>query len=204
VNISYLLIGLFIGLSIAAPVGPIGVLCIRRTLTEGRIIGLVSGLGAATADALYGSIAGFGLTFISNILVSYQMWLRLIGGLFLCYLGIKTLLSKPTEIINITTGNGLFAAYGSTLILTLTNPTTIISFLAIFSGLGLIGTSKNYLSAGILVVGVFLGSALWWLILSSGVSLFREKFDNRGMLWVNRISGAIITCFGLFALISII
>jgi threonine/homoserine/homoserine lactone efflux protein len=204
VNISYLLIGLFIGLSIAAPVGPIGVLCIRRTLTEGRIIGLVSGLGAATADALYGSIAGFGLTFISNNLISYQMWLRLIGGLFLCYLGIKTLLSKPTEKINATRGNGIFAAYGSTLILTLTNPTTIISFLAIFSGLGLIGTSRNYLSAGILVVGVFLGSALWWLILSSGVSLFREKFNNRGMLWVNRISGALITCFGLFALSSII
>jgi threonine/homoserine/homoserine lactone efflux protein len=204
VNINYLLIGLIIGLSIAAPVGPIGVLCIRRTLAEGRTIGLLSGLGAATADAFYGSIAGFGLTFISNILVGHQVWLRLIGGLFLCILGIKTLLSKPTEIIKTTKGNRFFTAYSSTLILTLTNPTTIISFVAIFTGLGLIGTSKNYLSAGILVLGVFLGSAFWWFILSSGVSLFREKFNNRGMLWVNRISGAIITCFGLFALISII
>jgi threonine/homoserine/homoserine lactone efflux protein len=204
VNFSYLLIGLIIGLSIAAPIGPIGVLCIRRTLAEGRIIGLVSGLGAATADAFYGAIAGFGLTFISNILVSYQVWLRLFGGLFLCVLGIKTLLSKPTENIKTTKGNDRFSAYGSTLLLTLTNPTTIISFVALFTGLGIIGTGNNYLSAGILVLGVFLGSALWWLILSSGVCLFREKINNRGMLWVNRISGAIITCFGLFALISII
>ena len=203
-NFRYLLIGLIIGLSIAAPVGPIGVLCIRRTLAEGRIFGLVSGLGAATADAFYGSIAGFGLTFISNILVGYQVWLRLLGGLFLINLGIVTLLSRPTEKIKTTQGNGLIAAYGSTLILTLTNPTTIISFVAIFSGLGLISTSKNYVSAGILVFGVFIGSALWWIILSSGVSLFQEKFNNRGMLWVNRISGAIIICFGIFALISII
>lgn len=203
-NISFLLSGLMIGLSIAAPVGPIGVLCIRRTLAEGWIYGLISGLGAATADAFYGSIAGFGLTFISNIFVSHQVWLRLIGGLFLCVLGIKTLLSKPAEKAASTKGNGLVVAYGSILLLTLTNPMTIISFVAIFTGLGLIGTSKNYLSAGILVFGVFIGSALWWLILCSGVGLFREKFNNRGLLWVNRISGVIITCFGLFALISII
>jgi threonine/homoserine/homoserine lactone efflux protein len=203
-NISFLLSGLIIGLSIAAPVGPIGVLCIRRTLAEGWIYGLISGLGAATADAFYGSIAGFGLTFISNILVSHQVWLRLIGGLFLCVLGIKTLLSKPAEKAASTKGNGLVVAYSSILLLTLTNPMTIISFVAIFTGLGLIGTSKNYLSAGILVFGVFIGSALWWLILCSGVGLFREKFNNRGLLWVNRISGVIITCFGLFALISIV
>ncbi len=202
-NISFLLSGLIIGLSIAAPVGPIGVLCIRRTLAKGRIYGLISGLGAASADAFYGSIAGFGLTFILNILVSYQVWLRLIGGLFLCVLGIKTLLSKPAEKEVSTKGNSLIAAYSSILLLTLTNPTTIFSFLAVFTGLGLIGTSGNYLSAGILVLGVFIGSALWWLILSSGISLFREKFNNRGLLWVNRISGIIITCFGLFAFISV-
>jgi threonine/homoserine/homoserine lactone efflux protein len=203
-NIGFLLGGLIIGLSIAAPVGPIGVLCIRRTLAEGRIYGLISGLGAATADAFYGSIAGFGLTVISNILVSYQVWLHLIGGLFLCGLGIKTLLSTPAEKVASIKGNGLFIAYSSTLLLTLTNPTTIISFLAIFNGLGLLGTSNNYLSAGILVLGVFIGSAVWWLILTSGVSLFREKFNYHGLLWVNRISGAIIMGFGLFALISLI
>jgi len=201
-DIAFLLRGLAIGFSIAAPVGPIGVLCIRRTLAAGRAWGLVSGLGAATADAIYGCIAGFGLTFISNFLVSQQVWLRLIGGVFLCYLGLKTLLAKPAEQAALAKGNGLVGSYASTFFLTLTNPMTIISFAAIFAGLGLASTSEKYVSAGVLVLGVFIGSALWWLILSGGVGVFRDKFNPQGLQWVNRISGAIITGFGLFALLS--
>jgi threonine/homoserine/homoserine lactone efflux protein len=201
-GVTFLLKGLAIGFSIAAPVGPIGVLCIRRTLADGRASGLVSGMGAATADAIYGCIAGFGLTFISNLLVSQQVWLRLIGGAFLCYLGLKTLLAKPAEQAAVVKGNGLVGAYASTLFLTLTNPMTIISFAAIFAGLGLASTSGNYVSAGVLVLGVFTGSALWWLILSGGVGVFREKFNPHGLQWVNRISGAIITGFGLLALLT--
>ncbi len=201
-DISILLRGLIIGFSIAAPVGPIGVLCIRRTLTEGRASGLVSGLGAATADGIYGCIAGFGLAFISNFLVSQQVLLRLIGGVFLCFLGLKTLLAKPAEQAALAKGNGLVGAYASTFFLTLTNPMTIISFAAIFAGLGLASTSRNYVAAGVLVLGVFIGSALWWLILSGGVGVFREKFSHHGLQWVNRISGAIITAFGFFALLS--
>ena len=203
-DITFLLKGLAIGFSIAAPVGPIGVLCIRRTLSEGRASGLVSGLGAATADAIYGCIAGFGLTFISSFLVSQQVWLRLIGGVFLCYLGLKTLLAKPVEQTTLVKGNGLIGAYTSTFFLTLTNPMTIISFAAIFAGMGLANTSGNYTSAGILVLGVFIGSALWWFLLSGGFSLFRETFDIHGLKWVNRISGVIIAGFGVFALLSVI
>jgi len=201
-DINFLLRGLIIGFSIAAPVGPIGVLCIRRTLTEGRLSGLVSGLGAATADAIYGCIAGFGLAFISNFLVSQQLWLRLMGGAFLCYLGIKTFLAKPAEQEPSVKGNGIIGNYASTFFLTLTNPMTIISFMAIFSGLGLASTNSNYASAGILVLGVFIGSALWWFFLSGGVGLFREKFNHSGLNWVNKISGTIIMGFGLFALLS--
>lgn len=201
-DISFLLKGLIIGFSIAAPVGPIGVLCIRRTLTEGRASGLVSGLGAATADAIYGSIAGFGLASISNFLVSQQGWPRLLGGLFLCFLGLKTIFAKPAQQATSAKGNGLVGAFISTFFLTLTNPMTIISFAVIFSGLGLAGTNGNYLSAGVLVLGVFIGSALWWLILSGGVGLFREKFNQHGLQWVNRISGTVITGFGLYALLS--
>lgn len=202
-DITFLLRGLAIGFSIAAPVGPIGVLCIRRTLAEGRKSGLVSGLGAASADAIYGCIAGFGLTFISNFLVSQQVWLRLIGGVFLCYLGLKNLfLAKPAEKAASAGGNSFAGAYASTFFLTLTNPMTIISFAAIFAGLGLASTSGDYVSAGALVLGVFIGSALWWLILSSGVGVFRKKFNPHGLQWVNKISGAIITAFGLFALLS--
>jgi threonine/homoserine/homoserine lactone efflux protein len=202
VDISFLLRGLIIGFSIAAPVGPIGVLCIRRTLAEGHASGFVSGLGAATADAIYGCVAGFGLTFISYFLVSQQVWLRLIGGVFLCYLGLRTLVAKPAQKAVPTKGNGLVGAYASTFFLTLTNPMTILSFAAIFAGLGLASTSGNYVSAGVLVSGVFIGSAMWWLILSGGVGVFREKFNPHGLQWVNRISGAIITGFGLFALLS--
>jgi len=201
--ISFLLRGLLIGFSIAAPVGPIGVLCIRRTLAEGRIPGLVSGLGAATADATYGGIAGFGLTFISSLLISQQVWLRLIGGIFLCYLGLRTFLTRPAEQAALAKGNGLIGMYASTLFLTLTNPLTILSFAAIFAGLGVASTGGNYLAAGILVLGVFLGSALWWFILSGGVSIFRTKFTTRGLRWVNRISGIIIMGFGVIALLGV-
>lgn len=201
-DFSFLLSGIVIGFSIAAPVGPIGLLCIRRTLADGRAAGLVSGLGAASADAVYGCIAGFGLTFISNFLVSQQIWLRVAGGLFLCYLGVKTLLAQPAEQATATQARGLPAAYASTFFLTLTNPMTILSFTAIFAGLGLANARGDYGSAGILVLGVFSGSALWWLMLSGGVGLFRGKLTPGGLGWVNRLSGGIITGFGLFALFS--
>ncbi len=199
-DFSLLFRGVALGFAIAAPVGPIGVLCIRRTLADGRASGLVSGLGAATADGLYGCVAGFGLTFISGILIDQRMWLRLFGGLFLCYLGIKTLLSKPAEQEAKVGGTGLLGSYASTFLLTVTNPMTILSFAAIFAGLGLANTGGNYASALVLVLGVFLGSAAWWLLLSGGVGLFRNKFNAGAMLWVNRISGVIITVFGIIAL----
>jgi threonine/homoserine/homoserine lactone efflux protein len=202
-DLSFLLRGLIIGFSIAAPVGPIGVLCIRRTLAEGRVHGLVSGLGAATADAIYGCVAGFGLTFVSGILISQQVWLRLIGGAFLCYLGFKTFLARPAERAASARSGGLAGTYASTFFLTITNPMTILSFAAVFAGLGLAGANGNYVSAGVLVLGVFAGSALWWLILSGGVGMFRARFNPGGLRWVNRISGVVITGFGLLALLSL-
>lgn len=197
----FFLRGLIIGLSIAAPVGPIGVLCIRRTLNEGRRAGLFTGLGAASADAIYGYVAGSGLVFISSVLVGQQVWLRIIGGLFLCFLGLKTLLSRPAEHAASIRRYRHAEAYVSTFFLTLTNPMTILSFAAVFAGLGLSGGS--YVSAGLLVVGVFSGSAIWWLFLSSMVNAFRSGFDTRHLQWVNRISGIIILTFGAFALVSL-
>ncbi|MCL4303883.1 MAG: LysE family translocator [Anaerolineae bacterium] len=201
---SILLKGLIIGFSIAAPVGPIGVLCIRRTLTQGRWAGLLSGLGAATADAFYGSVAGFGLTVISALLIGQQFWFSLIGGVFLCYLGGKTFAARPAETAAQNKGQGMIRAYVSTLFLTLTNPATILSFAAIFAGLGLANASGDYSSASIMVLGVFLGSALWWLILSGGVSLLRNKFTPDKLGWVNKISGVIIAGFGLAVLLSLL
>jgi threonine/homoserine/homoserine lactone efflux protein len=214
--------GMLLGFAIAAPVGPIGVLCIRRTLASGWRIGLVSGLGAATADATYGAMAAFGLTAVSALLVSGQLWLRLVGGLFLGYLGLRTLLAKPVSpaatiesagpgeiavaMRSDSGGSGLIA-YASTLGLTLTNPTTILSFAAIFAGLGVgLGAagnaSRDYLSAGLLVLGVFAGSALWWLILSSTVAALRARFRPGIVGWVGRASGAVLLTFGLLAIAS--
>ena len=198
----FFLRGLIIGFSIAAPVGPIGVLCIRRTLVQGRISGFVSGLGAATADALYGCVAGFGLTFISSFLIGQQGWFSLIGGAFLLYLGVKTFLAKPSERSASARGGGLVAAYGSTFFLTLTNPVTILAFAAIFAGLGIAGRAGDYLSAGILVLGVFSGSTAWWFILSTGVGVVRKRFDLQVLRWVNRISGLIILGFGLISILG--
>lgn len=197
--------GAILGFSIAAPVGPIGVLCIRRTLAEGQLVGLLSGLGAATADACYGAVAAFGLTAVSSRLIGHQDALRLVGGIFLLYLGIRTFLAAPVQSIKRGQRRRLLGNYLSTLGLTLTNPTTIFSFLAIFAGLGWAGTSsEGYPSAALLVLGVFSGSALWWLILSSGISLLRAGFSLRVMRWVNRLSGTVIGGFGVVALLSLI
>lgn len=200
----HLLRGMLLGLAIAAPVGPIGVLCIRRTLTQGQAIGFVSGLGAATADVLYGCIAALGLTAISSQLVHHQRWLSLGGGLFLCYLGARTLLSRPAERPAAAGSHSFPGAFFSTLLLTLTNPMTVLSFTAIFAGLGVGRIEGGYTAAGMVVLGVFLGSAGWWLMLSAGVNLLRGKFDARALLWVNRISGIIILGFGLVALIGLL
>jgi threonine/homoserine/homoserine lactone efflux protein len=195
--------GLIIGFSIAAPVGPIGVLCIRRSLAQGTLAGLAAGLGAATADAVYGCIAGFGLTAVSGFLVRQQFWLALVGGGFLCYLGVRTFLSRPAEQSAGPGTGSLAATYGTTFLLTLSNPATILSFVAVFAGFGL-GQAADYAAAIVLVLGVFTGSALWWMILSGGVGLIRNRVSVQWMKAINRLSGCILLAFGLYALSRLI
>jgi threonine/homoserine/homoserine lactone efflux protein len=196
--------GFGIGLSIAAPVGPIGVLCIQRTLNQGRAIGFVSGLGAATADASIGSIAALGLTVVSRFIADQQMWLRLIGGAYLIYLGIKTFRSRPAEMSTTDGRRGLAGAYGSTLFLTLTNPLTIFSFMAIFAGFGAGSPSSGDVTAFLIVIGVFLGSCTWWLFLVIITGIFRSRLNARSMQWINRGSGVIISAFAFAILIGMI
>lgn len=199
--------GLVIGFVIAVPLGPIGILCTRRTLTHGRMAGFLSGMGASTADVLYGFIAAFGLTFISDILLSYQIWLRLAGGALLCFLGIKTFREKPEKkgFASIMRKEKHHAGmYSSTFFLTLTNPMTILSLAAVFAGFGIAGTRGNILSAAILILGVFLGSLLWWLFLVGVFSVFKRRFKRHELQWINRIAGMIITCSGALALASLI
>ena len=203
-----LLKGLIIGFSIAAPVGPIGLLCIRRSLADGRAAGFVSGLGAATADALFGIVAALGLTAVTNLLLAQQFWLRLGGGVFLVYLGIATL-RAPGEANRAEApprgakAGNLLGAYGSTLALTLANPMTILSFLGIFVGLGVGAADGGAFAAGWLVSGVFLGSAAWWLSLSAAAGWLGRRLEPGGLRAVNFASGLIIAAFGAWQLAAL-
>lgn len=190
--------GLVLGLTIAAPVGPIGLLCIQRTLSQGRKHGLSSGLGAASADAIYGTIAAFGLSFLIAPLLADQTWLRLIGGFILLYMGVRAVITKPGDQGEYRTTSSIFASYISTFVLTLSNPMTILSFAGIFAGMGLGQTPSDHSSAIILVLGVFSGSALWWLTLSTIVSLARSRVDAGVLKWINRGSGLILMGFALY------
>jgi threonine/homoserine/homoserine lactone efflux protein len=200
---NFLVKGLAIGVSIAAPVGPIGLLCIRRSLERGRMAGLATGLGAATADAAYGCIAAFSLSAVSRFLLAEVTWLRLGGGVALCWLGARTFLSAPARREAQAGSGGLASAYLSSLLLTLANPMTILSFVAVFAGLGLAST-PDFAAAGTLVAGVFVGSGLWWLLLSASVARMRHRVGDGWMRAINRLSGGLIVAFGLYALSTLV
>ena len=191
--------GFILGFTIAAAVGPISLLCIRRTLAEGRVVGLASGMGVATADATYGAIAAFGLTAVTDLLVDWHRALGLVGGLFLLWLAWRTIRSVPGAV---TAENGerrgLPGAYLSMLGLTLTNPMTILSFAALFVGLGV--TGGNAAGATLLTLGVFAGSAAWWVVMVTVVGAVRSRLTPTGMRRINVASGALI---GAFAIVSL-
>ncbi len=198
--------GLGVGLAIAAPVGPVGVLCISRTLRHGHWIALASGLGAAAADGAYGAVAGFGVSWVAEFLLANQDTLRLLGGTFLLILGLRILVRGPAR----EAGQPAWSAprpalaFTSCFFLTLTNPMTILAFVAVFAGLGLVEATTHIGTGVVLVLGVFLGSAFWWLALSGLVALLRGRVTPRILVWVNRISGAILTGFGLGALLVVL
>jgi threonine/homoserine/homoserine lactone efflux protein len=198
--------GLLIGLAIAAPLGPVGVLVLRRSLAFGRTAGLVSGLGAATVDGLFAAIAGFGLTLVSSFLVHQATWMRFLGGLFMIGLGIQIIFSKPhlgdpAQAPEMSRGSRL-GMYLSAFMLTLTNPLTIIAFTAIAAGGGVLEAS-SHLDTAAWVMGLFAGSALWWLALSWFAGLFHERLVHQpllrqhSLLWINRIAGLVLAGFGI-------
>ena len=195
------LIGLLIGLAVAVPVGPIGLLCIRRTLIRGRLAGLASGIGAATADAFYASVASLSMGFISDLISRYQHFLTLAGGLVICLLGLYVFASRPPDTGCKTFEKSIFRAYISTFFLTLTNPATILFFMASFAGFGVTSMINGNYSGNIpLVLGVFLGSSTWWLALSVGTDLLTDHIASRLRLF-NRTIGLIIFFMGLYAIL---
>jgi threonine/homoserine/homoserine lactone efflux protein len=193
----FLLKGIAVGVVIAVPVGPVGVMCVRRTILKSKRAGFVSGLGAATADALFGVIAAFGLTFISDLLIGYHQWLRIAGGCYLLYVGGSALLAKTNaEQSSELDAEGLLRDFLSTFALTLTNPITILAFLGIFSALGLSGADATFSRAAILVLGVWLGSLLWWLALTFGLGSLFCSLEARHLRWINLASGIILLLSG--------
>lgn len=190
--------GLVLGFTIAAAVGPISLLTIRRTLAHGQVYGLASGLGVAAADGTYAAIAAFGLTAVTSVLVGGRALLGLVGGAFLLVLAWRTMTSRPSEAAAAADRPGLAGAFASIYALTMTNPMTILSFAALFAGLGITGGGGP--GAAVLVAGVFCGSAAWWLVLTSLVSAFRSRISLPMLTWVNRISGAVILAFAVVAI----
>jgi threonine/homoserine/homoserine lactone efflux protein len=193
--------GLVIGFTIAAAVGPISLLTIRRTIAHGQLYGLVSGLGVATADATYAGIAAFGLTAVTGLLVSGRIALGLVGGAIIVLLGVRTMLSRPGEVARDADRPGLAAAFGSIFALTMTNPMTILAFAAVFAGLGL-AAGSSFGEAVVLTLAVWAGSALWWVVLTSVLGWLRERVSTRSLVWVNRVSGAALVVFGFVAIVG--
>lgn len=187
--------GLAIGFLIAAPVGPINVMCVRRTLIHGRLAGIVSGLGAAAADTVFGAIAAFGVLFITDQFIAHQFELSLVGAAFLLVLGLRTLMKPPPELVGGRDPTGLAADFTSTFLLTLTNPITIFSFIGIYVAFGIQADARIDLGDWLLLAGVFLGSCCWWLLITAAAAFFRARFTVVGFKWANRIAGAIILAF---------
>lgn len=201
---SLFLKGWIVGFSIAMPVGPIGMLCIQHALIRGMLYGLVAGFGAALADGIYGAIAGFGVTMVSNFLTTYQLWLHLAGAAFLWYLGFTILFSQPCSNNIEATRLTLKRVFFTTFALTLTNPMTIICFAGAYAGLGVCPTEEGLLSALMLTMGVLVGSAAWWLLLCTGVSMLGKKMTAPPTQWLNRISGGVLLTFALVASLTAI
>jgi len=196
-----LLKSFILGFSVSAPVGPIGLLCIQRILSRGRTAGFMTGLGAASANLIYASIAAFGFSVVSSFLVEQQLILKMIGGVFLLYLGVKTFIKKPSSAADNLEGESLFAMFLSTFVLMITNPVTILNFVAMFAGLGFEQSAASSLVAVSLISGVFLGAITWWIILSYVVSLFRNKIRPH-LSKVNKIAGLLIILLGVLSFIG--
>ena len=198
-----LLQGYIVGVAIAAPVGPIGLLCIRRTIEHGIFMGFATGMGAAIADTFYGAIAAFGVSAALEFLQGHQTGFRIVGGLFLLVVAVRAFAQKPAaeeqEVARIPDSRTAIAGFMTGLTLTLTNPATILAFIAVFAGFGL-GANLGYFDAATMVLGVFLGASSWWLALSSGVAAVRHRITEQGLTLLNHCTGVGLACFGLWAL----
>lgn len=198
----FFLKGVAAGFVVAAPIGPVGVLCVRRTLVRGPVSGCATGLGAAIADTFYAAIAAYGISFIAIFLLANEFWFRLIGGVILCVMAARTFFAGPAEM-RAPSSNGLTGDFLSALVITGTNPLTLIAFGVILTTIGVASAGDNIGWAEALVAGVFVGSALWWGSLTGISSVFRASLSHSGLRWINRVSAAVVLLSGVLILISV-
>jgi len=196
VNLALPLRGLAAGLIIAAPVGPVNLLCIRRTIEKGWKSGIVSGLGAALADTMYGAIAAFGISLVIQFLIREEFWIRVVGGIFLMGIGVVYYRKPPQPCEAGEDGSPANSDFLSACLLNATNPTTVLSFLAVLATFG-VGRQSSLRQTLILVIGIFCGSMIWWTILACAASRLRGRINDRTMRWMNHVAGIAIGCFGL-------
>lgn len=201
-EISFLLKGYFIGMLLAFPIGPVGIICVRRMLVEGRRIGIASGFGAAAADALYAAAAGLGLGLVSSVLTVEKFWMHLFGGLFLIGMGVYLFLAKAHSKTYQIQGRGVVSAFITTFFITLANPAVFFSYAGIMAGLGLAHAANSLLDHALVIAGVFTGSASWWLVIAYSPH-FAETMDHANIRILNRVTGVILCGFGLWALLTI-
>lgn len=201
---TYFYKGVFVGFVIAAPVGPVGIMCIHRTICQGKLAGYISGLGAALADTFFGAIAAFGFGFIAAPLIDHNNWLRFVGGVVLCLIGLRSLLSRKLPAPATSVRKNLIGDFVSAFLVTLTNPITIISFAAIYAALNIPHLADHLRWGAALTLGVLIGAAVWWLLLTIVAGAFHGRVAERGVLWINRVSGAIIVVFGVLLLVSLL
>ena len=209
-EMSILFKGLILGISVAAPLGPIGLLCINRTLNKNFMSGVVSGMGATFADVFYGVIAGFGITFISNFFIDNKILFNVLGGFILLFMGWRTFRKKNqsfqrTKSVSIKFRKRNYVNdFLSTFVLTLSNPVTILFFTAVFATFGLSSPDVGLKSAGLLIFGVFLGSGIWWMFINGMANKFRYKISDTLIPRINMISGIVIMVFGVAILLNLV
>jgi threonine/homoserine/homoserine lactone efflux protein len=202
--------GSVIGFLIAVPVGPAAALCIRRSIGVGAVAGYLTGIGAALGDAVFGAVAAFGLNFVQQFVATHEAWLRGIGGVVLVVMGWTTMRHRPRSIGDPVTNDREhnvathFHFASSSFFITVFNPLTVMAFGAAFAGRNLAGVGASLADASLLVAGVFAGALAWWAILCTTAVSLRQHFTGTGMLWLNRISGAVILAFGALALVSLL
>lgn len=197
--------GFLVGVIISAPIGPVGALCIQRTMNKGRISGMLSGVGAAVGDTIFAIIAIFGLTFISGVLKDQEAWFRIIGGIILLYFGWRVYFSKSEDCSNQENEGNHFGTFGSAFLLTISNPLVIISIIAVFAVLGItISPNSNYSSTALLLLGFFLGAALLWILTCHILANYRNRLGQKGIFLINRITGLVILACSGYAFLSLL